>query len=160
MRLVVYLDRRMMHLLLGRGRRVVPGEEPRGVEVEDPRRGHRDAPPHRAQPPRRHPGPAGRPGDAARPGQGEARPPGRRATTTAELQAIRRLVDEAHRGAKEAITDLRDLARGIHPPALDTGLENALATLAARSPVPTEVTVSIPARPSPADRGHLLLLRR
>ena len=69
---------------------------------------------------------------------------------TAEVAAIRRLVDEAHRGAKEAITDLRDLARGIHPPALDTGLENALSTLAARSPVPTEVTVSIQARPSPA----------
>ncbi len=69
---------------------------------------------------------------------------------TPELDAIRRLVDDAHRGAKEAITDLRDLARGIHPPALDTGLENALATLAARSPVPTEVTVSILARPSPS----------
>ena len=67
-----------------------------------------------------------------------------------DVEAIRRLVDEAHRGAKEAITDLRDLARGIHPPALDTGLENALATLAARSPVPTEVTVSIQARPTPA----------
>jgi signal transduction histidine kinase len=69
---------------------------------------------------------------------------------TAELAAIRRLVDEAHRGAKDAITDLRDLARGIHPPVLDTGLENALATLASRSPVPTEVTVSVPDRPSPA----------
>ena len=86
---------------------------------------------------------------------GSARP--RRSSTTspledqtADLDAIRRLVDEAHRGAKEAITDLRDLARGIHPPALDTGLENALATLAARSPVPTEVTVSIQSRPSPA----------
>jgi signal transduction histidine kinase len=67
-----------------------------------------------------------------------------------DLDAIRRLVDDAHRGAKEAITDLRDLARGIHPPALDTGLENALATLAARSSVPTEVTVSIQSRPSPA----------
>lgn len=67
-----------------------------------------------------------------------------------DIEAIRSLVDEAHRGAKEAITDLRDLARGIHPPALDTGLENALATLVARSPVPTEVTVSIQTRPSPA----------
>jgi signal transduction histidine kinase len=67
-----------------------------------------------------------------------------------DLVAIRRLVDEAHRGAKEAITDLRDLARGIHPPALDTGLENALATLAARSSVPTEVRVSVESRPSPA----------
>ncbi|MCU4183367.1 sensor domain-containing protein [Acidiferrimicrobium sp. IK] len=65
-----------------------------------------------------------------------------------DLSALRRLVDDAHRGAKEAITDLRDLARGIHPPALDTGLENALATLAARSPVPTAVTVSLPSRPT------------
>jgi len=69
---------------------------------------------------------------------------------TADVAAVRALLDQAHRGAKEAITDLRDLARGIHPPALDTGLENALATLAARSPVPTEVTVSIETRPSPA----------
>jgi signal transduction histidine kinase len=69
---------------------------------------------------------------------------------TAEIEAVQQLVGEAHRGAKEAITDLRDLARGIHPPALDTGLENALATLAARSPVPTEVTVSIDTRPTPA----------
>jgi signal transduction histidine kinase len=67
-----------------------------------------------------------------------------------DIASVRSLVDQAHRGAKEAITDLRDLARGIHPPALDTGLENALATLAARSPVPTEVTVAIPSRPSPA----------
>jgi signal transduction histidine kinase len=69
---------------------------------------------------------------------------------TADIEAIQRLVDDAHRGAKDAITDLRDLARGIHPPALDTGLENALATLAARSPVPTEVTVAVQSRPSPA----------
>ena len=72
------------------------------------------------------------------------------AEKTSDLDALRRLIDEAHRGAKEAITDLRDLARGIHPPALDTGLENALATLSARSPVPTEVAVSVQSRPSPA----------
>jgi len=68
----------------------------------------------------------------------------------ADLHVVRRLVDEAHHGAKEAITDLRDLARGIHPPALDTGLENALATLAARSTIPTDVHVSVHSRPSPA----------
>ena len=67
-----------------------------------------------------------------------------------DIEAVRRLVEDAHRGAKEAITDLRDLARGIHPPALDTGLENALSTLAARSSVPTAVSVSIPERPAPA----------
>ncbi len=48
----------------------------------------------------------------------------------AELAPIRQLVDEVHRGAKEAIVELRDLARGIHPPALDVGLEGALSTLA------------------------------
>ena len=57
---------------------------------------------------------------------------------------------EAHRGAKEAIVELRDIARGIHPPALDVGLEGALATLAARSPVSTEVTVDLQTRPTPA----------
>jgi signal transduction histidine kinase len=67
-----------------------------------------------------------------------------------DLDQLRRLVDDAHRGAKEAIVDLRDLARGIHPPALDTGLEGALATLASRSPVPTELTVSLEHRPTPA----------
>ena len=68
----------------------------------------------------------------------------------ADLEQIRQLVDDAHRGAKEAIVELRDLARGIHPPALDIGLEGALATLAARSPVPTECTVAITDRPTPA----------
>lgn len=67
-----------------------------------------------------------------------------------DLDEVRRLVDEAHRGAKEAVVELRDLARGIHPPVLDTGLEGALTTLAARTPLPTDVTVSVAARPTPA----------
>jgi signal transduction histidine kinase len=60
------------------------------------------------------------------------------------------LVDAAHRGAKEAITELRDLARGIHPPVLDQGLGTALATLAARSGVPVELAIDLPERPSAA----------
>jgi signal transduction histidine kinase len=60
------------------------------------------------------------------------------------------LVDAAHRGAKEAITELRDLARGIHPPVLDQGLGTALATLAARSGVPVELVIDVPERPSAA----------
>jgi signal transduction histidine kinase len=60
------------------------------------------------------------------------------------------LVDTAHRTAREAINELRDLARGIHPPVLDRGLGPALATLAARSAVPVELVVDVPARPSPA----------
>jgi len=67
-----------------------------------------------------------------------------------DLDRVRELVDEAHRGAKEAIAELRDIARGIHPPALDIGLEGALATLAARSAVPTGVLVELRTRPSPA----------
>jgi signal transduction histidine kinase len=71
-------------------------------------------------------------------------------TDEQDLSAARRLVDEAHQGVKEAIVELRDLVRGIHPPALDTGLEGALSTLAARSPLPTDLTVSVQERPTPA----------
>jgi signal transduction histidine kinase len=67
-----------------------------------------------------------------------------------DMEQIRLLIDQAHQGAKEAIVELRDLARGIHPPVLDTGLESALATLTARAAVPTELTASMPVRPRPA----------
>jgi signal transduction histidine kinase len=63
---------------------------------------------------------------------------------------IRELVDAAHRGAKDALIDLRNLARGIHPPALDNGLADALATLAAGSAIPAGLTTAIPQRPAPA----------
>jgi signal transduction histidine kinase len=62
----------------------------------------------------------------------------------------RELVDSAHRSAKEALTELRDLARGIHPPVLDNGLPDALATLTAGSAVPAELSASIPGRPTAA----------
>lgn len=52
------------------------------------------------------------------------------------------LVDEAHRSAKEAIVEMRHVARGIVPPILaDRGLEAALPALAARSAVPVSVNV-------------------
>jgi signal transduction histidine kinase len=63
---------------------------------------------------------------------------------------VRELVDAALRGAKDALGELRSLARGIHPPVLDTGLADALATLAAESAIPAELSVSIPVRPTPA----------
>jgi len=67
-----------------------------------------------------------------------------------DLDQVRQLVGDAHQGAKEAIVDLRDLARGIHPPALDIGLHGALSTLAARCMVPTELTATLAERPTPA----------
>jgi signal transduction histidine kinase len=58
------------------------------------------------------------------------------------------LVTDAHEEAKLAITEVRDLARGIHPAVLtDRGLDAALSSLAARSPVPVEVSVDVVARP-------------
>jgi signal transduction histidine kinase len=71
-------------------------------------------------------------------------------TRPADLVRVLELVDAAHRGAKEAIVELRDLARGIHPPVLDRGLGTAVATLAARSDVPIELFVDLPERPSAA----------
>jgi signal transduction histidine kinase len=62
----------------------------------------------------------------------------------------RELVGSAHRNATEAIAELRDLARGIHPPVLDRGLADALATLAARSAVPVALSVDVPVRPTAA----------
>jgi len=150
MRLVVYLDRRMMQLLLGpnaAATRVKTLEESRSktldAATETLRRIERNL----------HDGTQAQlVALAMRLGQAKDKLDhlGAGGGQDADLGAVRRLVDEAHRGAKEAITDLRDLARGIHPPALDTGLENALATMAARSPVPTEVAVSIQTRPSRA----------
>jgi signal transduction histidine kinase len=59
-----------------------------------------------------------------------------------------RLLDTAHQTAKQAITEVRDLARGIHPPVLDAGLDTALATLAAHSAVPVTVTTRLDTRPA------------
>lgn len=62
----------------------------------------------------------------------------------------RALLETAHATAKDAIVEVRDLARGIHPPVLDAGLDSALATLAAHSAVPVELTTSIADRPPAA----------
>jgi signal transduction histidine kinase len=67
-----------------------------------------------------------------------------------DADAARELVDAAHQGAKDALSELRELARGIHPPALDNGLADALATLAASNAIPAELAVTIPVRPTPA----------
>lgn len=56
--------------------------------------------------------------------------------------AAAELLDEAHASAKEAIVEMRHVARGIVPPVLsDRGLDAALSALAARSTVPVELHV-------------------
>ena len=66
-------------------------------------------------------------------------------------EAVRELIAEARLGAAEALEELRDLARGIHPPILsDRGLEAAVSALVARSPVRVSLEVDVPKRPPPA----------
>ncbi|EPH43944.1 sensor domain-containing protein [Streptomyces aurantiacus] len=171
-RLVVEADRRLLRALLGPGQladRVRDLEETRALAVDDSvallRRVERDL----------HDGAQvrlvavamsldmikerlGEPDDGSRgdgrspaSAGGEPGPEGAGATTPAlDLARVRQLVDVAHHNATEALTELRDLARGIHPPVLDDGLPDALATLAARSTLPVELATDMPRRPTPA----------
>jgi signal transduction histidine kinase len=61
-----------------------------------------------------------------------------------------RVIVEAHEEAKEALTELRDLVRGLHPAVLDArGLDAALSGIAARAPLPVRLRVDVPERASP-----------
>src|SRR5690606_3998791 len=58
--------------------------------------------------------------------------------------AAKELIDEAHTSTKAAITELRQLARGIHTSVLDDrGLDAALSALAGRSHIPVQLDVRI-----------------
>lgn len=65
----------------------------------------------------------------------------------------RALIESSHRHAKEALVELRDIVRGIRPPALDLGVDAALETLVARSAVPVTLRVELSRRPSGAIEG-------
>jgi signal transduction histidine kinase len=64
--------------------------------------------------------------------------------------ALGSLIDSASKEAREAIIELRELARGIHPAVLtQTGLAGAVQALAERSPIP--ITISeVPQQRFPA----------
>ncbi|HEY7260412.1 MAG TPA: sensor domain-containing protein [Trebonia sp.] len=65
-----------------------------------------------------------------------------------DVDAARNLVDQAHSEAKAALTELRNLVRGVHPPVLtDRGLDAALSGLIALCPVPVDMQVEVPVRP-------------
>lgn len=62
-------------------------------------------------------------------------------------ETAKNLLAEAHTSTKAAITELRQLARGIHASVLDDrGLDAALSALAARSHVPVNLDVRIDGR--------------
>jgi signal transduction histidine kinase len=68
-----------------------------------------------------------------------------------EPDGIGELLDDAHQQAKDTVTDLRRMIRGLHPPVLtDRGLDAALSAIAVRCPVPVELSVEIDERPSAA----------
>ena len=60
------------------------------------------------------------------------------------------VIAAAHDEAKEVLTDLRNLVRGLHPAVLnDRGLDAALSGIAARAPLPVRLTVDMTGRASP-----------
>ncbi|MFJ2672165.1 MULTISPECIES: sensor histidine kinase [unclassified Streptomyces] len=63
------------------------------------------------------------------------------------------LIGKARQSSAEALTELRDLVRGIHPPVLaERGLGDAVKALALRLPVETEVRVELTGRvPAPVE---------
>ena len=65
--------------------------------------------------------------------------------TMADLpDEVRKVIAEAHDEAKEALTELRTLVRGLHPAVLeDRGLDAALSGIAARAPLPVRVSVDV-----------------
>ncbi|EPH41930.1 putative sensor-like histidine kinase [Streptomyces aurantiacus JA 4570] len=57
------------------------------------------------------------------------------------------MIAKARQNSGEALTELRDLVRGIHPPVLaERGLGDAVKALALRLPVATDVDVDLPGR--------------
>jgi signal transduction histidine kinase len=58
------------------------------------------------------------------------------------------LLAEAREATGLALSELRDLVRGIHPPVLaDRGLDGAVRALALASQLPVEVSIDLPGRP-------------
>jgi signal transduction histidine kinase len=66
-------------------------------------------------------------------------------------ESANELLGRAHEESKKAMSELRDLVRGIHPSVLsDRGLDAAVSGLAERCPVPVDVSVTLAGRPPTA----------
>jgi signal transduction histidine kinase len=67
---------------------------------------------------------------------------------TRDPQAAQRLLAEAREASGLALTELRDLVRGIHPPVLaERGLDGAVRALALTVAIAVDVEVDLPGRP-------------
>lgn len=64
-----------------------------------------------------------------------------RLETDADRPAAAAILAETGNQVRTALAELRDIARGAHPPALDAGLPVALETLAARTPLSVAITI-------------------
>ncbi|WP_307801911.1 sensor histidine kinase [Actinomadura violacea] len=65
-------------------------------------------------------------------------------------EKARLLLAQTRESSAQALHELRDLVRGIHPPVLaDRGIVDAVKALALDHPLKTEVTGDLPARPEP-----------
>jgi signal transduction histidine kinase len=63
-------------------------------------------------------------------------------------KAAQELLAEARSASGQALTELRDLVRGIHPPVLaERGLDGAVRALALSLPLPVDVHIDLPGRP-------------
>ena len=66
-------------------------------------------------------------------------------------EPLRQTIEQAHDEATEALAELRQLVRGLHPAVLDDrGLDAALSGIAANAPLPVRLRVDAGARCAPA----------
>ena len=66
-------------------------------------------------------------------------------------EPAREAIEQAHDEATQALAELREFVRGLHPAVLnDRGLDAALSGIAARAPLPVRLRVDVPARCSPS----------
>ncbi|WP_327106533.1 sensor histidine kinase [Nonomuraea glycinis] len=73
-----------------------------------------------------------------------------RATLRDLPEPAREAIERAHEESKQALKELRDLVRGLHPAVLnDQGLDAALSGVAARAPIPVRLRVDIERRTTP-----------
>jgi signal transduction histidine kinase len=64
---------------------------------------------------------------------------------------LRQVIEQAHDEATEALAELRQLVRGLHPAVLDDrGLDAALSGIAANAPLPVRLRVDVAPRCAPA----------